>query len=778
MPIFRKSNSFWRRSVAISTAIAATTLSLSALAVTPASATTFVVGASGTMLTLNSSPVAITGYNAYSLASMPSVNQGCGGSFNDAQLTAFFHSLPANSLVRFYAFQDSIGINKYTDTIDWTALDRVFSAAAASHVLLIPVLGNEYSNCDDGRYKDLSWFQSGTSVVASASLAAAAGEPAPVLSYNDWVSAVVSRYASSPALGMWEPLNEPSPSTCIGGPYASSSSCNSGAGSSCAETTALGALQTFFTNTAALIHAADSTHLIEAGLQGSGQCGTTGTDYATLAANSGINVLSFHDSYGSTVLGGTTTNGVQARIDQAASVSKPIIDMDNGISAGSSCTSQPTRAIQVDNKAAGQFTAGVAAYLLNNVVPSTTSTCTNNIVSGDPVIPNLNDLPGTQGNASGIIGTNGTQLTLNGSNVKLTGFNAYELGTLWGTNAGCGGQLSNSDMTAFFASLPRDSIVRFNAFQSSIGINVYTDTIDWTALDRVFALAAANHIFLIPVMAGEWGGCDGQFKDLTWFQSGYNSVGSAAIAAADSIPAPVLSYKDWVSAFVGRYAASPALGWYEPIGESEADNCVGAPTTAASACNSGSGTTCSEAAAATALYNFWTTMGNLVHSLDPSHLVEGGFLGGGQCGTQGSDYQSVGSSPGIDVLSFHDYYNTSGDISQTSSPGGDAYNGVLVRLQQAANLVKPIIDGEMGVFAGGSCDSNATRASVISQTAANQISPPSSWHAATSVAAFMQWDFVPYPISPPAGYPNCSYDILSGDPTIAAVGSLSVVPNP
>ncbi len=745
----------------------------------PASAATQgVLGVSGTTFTVNGVPAEITGYDAYSLGTQSGVNAGCGGNFNANQLAAFFKAVPAGSLVRFDAFQGAIGTQVSTDQITWAPLDRIFTAAAAAHVWLIPVLANEYGGCDDGQYKDLSWFQGGYTQLAPASLATASNLPAPVMSYQAWVQAVVARYATSPALGMWEPINEAAGATCIGAPVASAGACNGGKGSTCAKATAEAALSSFFTAIGGEIHSLDPGSLVEAGLQGSGQCGSAGADYQAVGSSPGIDVLDLHDGYGNVALGGDQNNGVRARLNQAKALNKPLLIMDNGIAAGSGCLNQDSRSIEVEDKAQAQLQAGAASYLYNNVVPSTSSTCTVNVVLGDPLIPGLSDLVGTASATSGTIATNGTQLTLNGSNVKLTGFNAYELATDWGVNAGCGGDLGPSGVNAFFQSLPADSLVRFDAFQSSLGINVTTGQIDWTGFDQVFALAAQDHIFLVPILAGEWGGCDGQFKDLSWFQSGYTQVGSAAVAATDNIPAPVMSYQAWVQAFVSRYTSSPALGMWEPIGEAEADVCAGAPVAQVTQCGAGAGTTCVEAQAQSALSSFFTTIGGEIHSLDPSHLVEAGLLGGGQCGTQGNDYQTLGASPGIDVLSFHDYYNITGNPSLESVAGGGQFDGVLVRLKQASNLNKPIIDGEDGVEAGGSCDSDATRAQVVAATAQNQFSPPASWGAATGVAAFMQWDFVPAPVNTPSDYPNCSYDILSGDPIIAALSATAVVPAP
>ena len=60
-----------------------------------------------------------------------------------------------------------------------------------------------------------------------------------------------------------------------------------------------------------------------------------------------------------------------------------------------------------------------------------------------------------------------------------TGFNAYELATDWGTNAGCGGMATTAQIDTFFGSLRPDSLVRFWAFQGSMATNVNTGQLDW-----------------------------------------------------------------------------------------------------------------------------------------------------------------------------------------------------------------------------------------------------------------------------------------------------------
>ena len=67
------------------------------------------------------------------------------------------------------------------------------------------------------------------------------------------------------------------------------------------------------------------------------------------------------------------------------------------------------------------------------------------------------------------INASGTHLILNGSVDRFFGVNAYEAATDWGTNAGCGGMLTDSELNGLFASLPPNSLVRIMAFQATYG---------------------------------------------------------------------------------------------------------------------------------------------------------------------------------------------------------------------------------------------------------------------------------------------------------------------
>ncbi len=342
----------------------------------------------------------------------------------------------------------------------------------------------------------------------------------------------------------------------------------------------------------------------------------------------------------------------------------------------------------------------------------------------------------------------GTQLYLNGSPYHFVGVNAYELATQWGVNAGCGAELSDAQLNQLFSSRPANSLVRFWAFQATIATNMTTHQLDWGPLDRVFAAAAAHNQRLIAVIGGQGSGCDsGHWQDPSWYSGGFRSVYNDPSTTDGRGLAP-LSYWTYLQDLVSRYAGSPALGMWEPMSEAEASTCP--PQDEPTSC-SGHQTCPNESAAAIALRYFFDTVGAEIHSLDPNHLVESGLLGGGQCGTQGMDYQYVSASPGIDVLSYHDYYGL-------NAMGGDQWNGLAVRFHQSVALKKPIVDGEAGLMAGQApgCMTDSERNAEFEAKAQAQ--------AAAGSSGMLLWDWVPSISS------ACSYDIPPSDNVLQAGG--------
>jgi hypothetical protein len=340
------------------------------------------------------------------------------------------------------------------------------------------------------------------------------------------------------------------------------------------------------------------------------------------------------------------------------------------------------------------------------------------------------------------ITASGQSLEIGGVPTKFTGFNAYELATVWGTNGGCGSMPTPAETDAFFASLRPDSMVRFWAFQGAYATNINTHQLDWQPLDNVFYEAARHHVYLIPVISDQAGTCDGgTWQDLAWYSGGFINVYNSP-ANSDGRGLNPLSYWDYMHALVSRYASSPALGMWEPVNEAEASGC---PATYEPTNCLGHQTCPDQTAAANALTYFFTTVGAQIHAIDPAHLVEEGLLGGTQCGMNRTYYQSVGASPGIDVLSVHDYYGP-------AAVGGDQWSGLGVRFAQAKTLDKPIITGEVGIVAGNGqigCESLQQRAIDMSAKMSAQFEQGDS--------AFLVWDWITDPLGP------CSPNTGTGD---------------
>jgi hypothetical protein len=239
------------------------------------------------------------------------------------------------------------------------------------------------------------------------------------------------------------------------------------------------------------------------------------------------------------------------------------------------------------------------------------------------------------------------------------------------------------------------------------------------------------------------------WEDPSWYNGGFMDVFNSPSNSQGTGLTP-LSYWSYMQDVVNRYKSSPALGMWEPMSEPSAGTCPPQDEPL----NCGANQTCpNEAAAASALRHFFDVVGAEIHALDPAHLVESGMLGGGQCGTAGSDYEFVSASPGIDVLSYHDYYGA-------SLLGGDQWNGLAVRDEQAAALGKPIIAGEMGVLAGTApgCTSLSTRNSTFSAKVKAQIQAGAS--------GVLAWNWVPI------AQVACSYDVGPSDPMLEAGGAL------
>jgi hypothetical protein len=347
-----------------------------------------------------------------------------------------------------------------------------------------------------------------------------------------------------------------------------------------------------------------------------------------------------------------------------------------------------------------------------------------------------------------VITRSGSTLMLHGHAYRFTGVNAYQLGTYWNVNAGCGQQMSVAELDSFFAGLRPDSVVRFWAFQAQ-GFNKATRKLDFTGLDRVFRAAERHGQRLIAVLGDQAGTCDdGHWRDAAWYTGAY-----AKRFNDDRRGLNAVSYSSWVSSVVTRYRGSAALGMWEPINEPEVRNCA--------AGFHGGGCyghlTC-PTTAARALRGFFDAVGGQIKRLDPRHLIASGVIGSGQCGASGTDYRLVHASRYIDVATYHDYGN------DTLAVPGDQWNGLATRINQAAALAKPLITEEVGILSSpnhdpGCVDPN-TRAGLLTNKLNAQL--------AAGSRGFLPWFYVP------TAQHGCLHDIGAADPMMRVLQRASL----
>lgn len=303
-----------------------------------------------------------------------------------------------------------------------------------------------------------------------------------------------------------------------------------------------------------------------------------------------------------------------------------------------------------------------------------------------------------------------------------TGFDAYQLGTDWSVNKGCGGPV---DLDAYFAALPPRALTRFDLF-ASLAADRDTGLPSYGPLDAVFAAAQRHGQMVLPVLTSNEGACENNiFKDRAWYVSGWTKAPSKG----------AVSFQTWLRTAIERWRDEPALAGWEPVGEPEA-----------SVCNrkdcSWQNRSC-PSDAAHVLRTFFDNVGNEIRALDDRHPIFSGLAGGDQCGIAAGDYATVGSSSGIDVLDFHDY-------EQDASLPGEGANSLQARLKIAQRLSKPLIVNEIGIEAGA-CLPVGERADRIREKIAAQ--------RKAGTAGALLWAFVP-----DARAAECTFDIGPADP--------------
>lgn len=289
----------------------------------------------------------------------------------------------------------------------------------------------------------------------------------------------------------------------------------------------------------------------------------------------------------------------------------------------------------------------------------------------------------------GFVTRTGAQLMFNGKPYHFTGMNIYNANSVnnyWYT-LGTGSGLDQA-LTDIGSGI---DVIR--AWFGQWLLKPTGNTVDWSVFDHTVDRVRAAGKRLIVVFAdqdGTWD--DGISKTLTsnWYQSGYKTVVSNVASSWGAVN--TMTYKNFVLTVVDRYKHEQAIMMWQLVNECETKLADGTCSTA------------TDDAGATALRAFADDMSTAIKAIDSNHIISLGTIGSGQCGTSGSRYQTVHEPANIDVCEMHDYV-------PNENVFGDQFNGMPVRLQQAAALGKPLFVGESGLdpSAVGGTTARATR---------------------------------------------------------------------
>jgi len=188
----------------------------------------------------------------------------------------------------------------------------------------------------------------------------------------------VARYRNDPTVMLWQMMNEPEAADVLDG------RCGADAAYS---------LNSFARDVGALIKQIDAQHLVSVGTLGTGQCGTSGSEYLALHAIPSVDVAEYHD-YSLDALPGDRWNGLAERLRQMSDLAKPLIVGEIGV-IPQQVGGMQGRAALMRRKLDTQFDAGVAGALLWawRSGPAGGSTAADyDIGPGDPVLAELADV--------------------------------------------------------------------------------------------------------------------------------------------------------------------------------------------------------------------------------------------------------------------------------------------------------------------------------------------------------------------------------------------------
>jgi len=254
----------------------------------------------------------------------------------------------------------------------------------------------------------------------------------------------------------------------------------------------------------------------------------------------------------------------------------------------------------------------------------------------------------------GRITRQGTQLMLNGKQIKFAGVNAN--GMVYKQCRGNPNYPTDAELERFFNELEHNNIHSLTRVWYLDSNQEHKD-----ALARAVTVAARHHQYLTVVLTDAAQGCgDPITHDSTFYSTGYKGA-----------------YWTHLDEAVNAYKDNPTVAIWEIANEGNGGNNV----------------------------NFYLDTAARIKSIDPNVLVNTGSMPAYAFSSQ-AVYESAHSGPNIDFVSVHEYDAATGESGWATGAGRTV----------AGHLNKPIIVGEDGFCCGGgTTGSDAGNATKLTQ---------------------------------------------------------------
>ncbi len=303
----------------------------------------------------------------------------------------------------------------------------------------------------------------------------------------------------------------------------------------------------------------------------------------------------------------------------------------------------------------------------------------------------------------------GPNLMVNGSPLRLVGYNWHWMGT------GCRVP-TNTEIATTFSQIKTAShgnVVKTAFYQSGSKNGAYTD------FDRYIAYAKKYGLYIVPMLVNHWTSCEPSTatKPPSWYQSGYKQPN-------DGYP---LSFRDYAIKLARHYANEPTIAFWQLVNEPDAGPCgsVGAHI----------------------LRSFADDMTTAIKAVDPKHMVDLGAPG--ECaGDNTTDYTTIVSGK-VDLCNVWDDYGQA-KIALPSQ--------MQQRISVCHNLSKPSFVGESGICAditaSQTCSGTVTTITLHQRTAFFDAKLRAGFDA--GLAGYIIWN---------KGSQSVQDDIGPGDPT-------------